>query len=300
MSTQKATNARMYNHIMEQFESQGLLRPVEEANLYTKEGGIIPDKKALRFADDGQYISTVGNRYHVIQNSELLSKLANSLVESDLKLKGIKVYHSQSVTGARNLVKITLPEHHFETAKGDITELQVLSRNSYDGSWKQVLDIGGFRVACANGQVWGDYMTAVSNRHTPSFDIGHMAEYLSHAIDAFKDMGKRWLKMQGIKIPQETAEDLILEYLGKRPLNKEDRELILTSGRAHAVQTLLESWATHKHDMGPNLFALYNTLTHHATHTEEYKSPADATTVLGRKVVTVLKPYFEEKVGGSS
>jgi len=291
-STGGAIRARQRNALMGQFEKTGLLREVTTAELSLPNGNILTDKKAIVYADDDSYIATVGNRYQVIQNAEVMEKLANALAESDLNLKGASVNHSSSATCARNLIKVTLPEHNIETSKGDSTCLQILARNSYDGSWKQMLDIGGFRMACANGQVYGDIDKVCHNRHTQGYDVAMMAEYLSHAIDVFKEMGAQWLTMKKTKLTKTQAEDAILHYLGRRNLTKEDRESVLTSERATAVQSLLESWTSHKTDMGSNLFALYNTLTYHASHVDDLRNPADAQIIRGQLLTQAISPLL--------
>jgi len=290
--TSAATAANARNRLMSQFEKTGLLRPVTEVDLKMPNGELVPNKKAIIYADDESYISTVGHRYTVIQNEQVMNKLAIALSESGLKLKGCSVDPSTSATNARNLIRINLPEHKIETSKGDTTALQIVARNSYDGSWKQMLDIGGFRMACANGQVWGDIDNICTNRHTAGYDVAMMAEYLSHAIDVFKEMGAQWLTMKKTKLSQTKAEDLILQYLGKKFVDKEDRARILTSERSTLVQSMMESWVSHKAELGTNVFALYNTLTAHATHTEDVTSPADASTILGKRVVQTLQPYL--------
>ena len=292
MSTTKATQTNTRNRLMSAFESTGLLREVKEVELTMPNGKLVPNKKALLYADDDSYISTVGNRYSVIQNEVVMEKLSSALIESGLNLKGFSVGHSSSFTHARNLVTITLPQHQIETSKGDATSLQLLSRNSYDGSWKQQLDIGGFRMACANGQIWGDMITAYSNRHTSRQSVIEMAEYLSHAIDVFKEMGTQWLTMKKSKLTKAQAEDLILEYLGKRVLNKEDRERILTSERSLAVQSMLNSWAEYKEELGSNAFALYNTFTSYATHVGDMKSPADSQVIRGNRIAKIISPLI--------
>jgi len=290
MSTAKATQARQQTALMNNFQKTGLLREVKEVDLTMPNGNLVPNKKAIIYADDDSYISTVGNRYTVIQNEQVMEKLSQALVESGLNLKGFKISHSSSATNARNLVKITLPEHHIETSKGDSTLLQILARNSYDGSWKQMLDIGGWRMACANGQVWGDGMNAASNRHTQGYDVALMAEYLSHAIDVFKEMGAQWLSMKKKKLTKIQAEDLILEYLGKKVADKEDRDRILTSERSTLVQSMLESWGNYKSELGSNVFALYNTFTYHASHVEDVSSPADAQIIRSQQLTKIISP----------
>ena len=292
MSTQKATQARTQNRLMSKFEQTGLLREVEAVDLTMPNGELVPNKKAIIYSDDQSYISTVGRTYAVIQNEEVMEKLSQALVESELNLKGFSVMHSSSATKARNLVKITLPEHKIETSKGDITALQLLARNSYDGSWTQRLDLGGWRMACANGQVWGDSMKAYANRHTQGHSIEQMAEYLSHAIDVFKEMGSQWLTMQKKKLTIPQAEDLILEYLGKRVVDKADRERILTAERASSVQELLTSWTAYKEELGSNVFALYNTFTQHASHVADVTNPADTEVIRRQQITKIISPLI--------
>lgn len=263
-----------HSEIMSQFDSHDLLRNVVETPLQFPNGDTVPDKKALLFEDDGSYISTVGKNYNIIQNERVFDKMTQSLLNSGLDLDGLTIDTSSSTTGARNLAMITLPSHSIETSTGDLTHMQLLARNSYDGSWKQQVEIGGFRMACANGQVDGDASSVYANRHTTGFDIETMAQYLAHSIDVFAEMGQQWATMQGTPITRQKALNRVLDYLGKKPRDNADRQKMLSSERAKTVQEMIASWDRYSNEMGANVFALYNTLTDHATHVEDGKADA--------------------------
>lgn len=67
-------------------------------------------------------------------------------------------------------------------------------------------------------------------------------------------------------VDRDEAIDMILDYLRKKLKNKEERDALIESKRATEVQSLLQSYSLYEKELGNNLFAVYNTLTDHATH----------------------------------
>jgi hypothetical protein len=263
-----------YANIMTQFEDTGLLRPVTESAIFLPDGTEIPNKKALVFEDDGSYISTVGKKYKIIQNEEVFSHVAEALVDSNLDLEGLSVATSGSSNSGRHLAKLTLPSHLFETSKGDKTAMQILVRNSHDSTWKFSVDVGGFRMACANGQVWGDYLSAYSNLHTQNYAIERLTGHLDGMIDQFDTMGSQWIKMQGIKIDDNQAKAIILDYLNKKWATIEKKESYFESAKTTAPIELWMLWNNYKKEMGSTLWAMYNVLTDYGSHIGESINPA--------------------------
>lgn len=277
--------------IMSSFEAQGTFREVMAVPLSMPNGDVVPNKKALVHTDDASYISTVGKNYRVIQNEEVFSKLASSMAESTLDLDGFTVSRTSSTTNARSLVSIVLPAHQIETRKGDMTNLQLLTRNSYDGTWKFQVDVGGFRIACANGQIYGDFVNAYANRHTNGFTFDGMLEHLLNSADTFATMGHRWMEMKGMKVTKDQAIDMLMDYMGKTLKDREARDKLLESKRATAVHDMMDLRVKYTKEMGSNMFAMYNVMTDHASHVGDATSVADAQNYRQKQVVKTLAKW---------
>jgi len=274
--------------IMDIFATANLLRPVHTQPIVVEGVGVIPDRKAIVFSDTNKYIAIVGANYNVVQNEEIYTTMAKALVKSKLKLDGLMVRASNSGNYARSLVEIKFPEYQVEVGNGDFTQLSTVMRNSYDGSWKHQLDTGGFRMVCANGQVIGDFQSIFAKRHISNFSMPDMATYLINSVENFADMGKRWVAMTGQPLTEAQAIDLLLSFIGRSTDDEEQKLQWLDSKRARNVQAIVAGWRENSHSLGSNMWALYNTMTAHATHVGELASPADVRSYRDKQVSRVL------------
>ena len=284
-------NTYAYNDLMDKFEVTGLLRTVKEVEIYMPNGEVIPNKKALMFEDDGSYISTVGKKYKVIQNEEVFSRVAESLVESGLDLEGVTVDYMGSANTGRHLAKVTFPNHTFTMSKmgqGDETALQQLFRNSHDGTWKFAAETGGFRYACTNGQVMGEYVQAYANMHTKGFNMDSLIHHLEHSLEDFDKMGDAWIRMQNIMLNETQVQDIILDYLGKKWETLDQKFKHFDAKTMTSAKELMLLWNNYRREMGPNLYAMYNVLTDYATHVGDSISPAVLTTRRSEKIIPAI------------
>lgn len=268
-----------------------LFRKVETCPIQMVDGAIIPNKKAIIYSDTGEYVSTVGDKYRVVNNEEVFTPFAKAIVESQLDLNGIKTKTTFGA-GGRSALSFIFPEHSVETRKGDATALQLVARNSHDGSWKFQVDLGGFRIICANGQVAGNFATSYANRHSSGFNIDEMASHLTQSIESFNKMGQYWLDLQGISMDRNDSIDMVLAYLGRRLKTStiagknEERDMLLNSGRAKTLQAIVGSLDKYRDELGGNAYATYNALTDHASHAS---SSADSIFAKGKQVTKVME-----------
>lgn len=254
------------------FESldKDLFRPVMEGavhtiNPVTGEMDMIKDKKALMYEDTGEVLAVVGHKYRVIQNSEVYLPFCQAIVESNIDLTDMEIRSSFGANG-RSLTSFIFPAHKIEVRPGDKTLERIVARNSYDGTWKFSVDMGGFRIACANGQVAGKFNNAYSNRHTSGFNIAVMSSHLSHQAEGFAKLGDWWMHLQKLDLEFDKGVDYICEYLYNKPKSPEEKKKMMESGRASAFNKLLQSYDDYIEEVGSNVYALYNTLTDHASH----------------------------------
>ena len=242
-----------------------IMSSIREEPVFLANGKAIPNKKALIRECDDHYLSTVGHNYRVTQPENVIKNFSSSLDNSKLDLNGLKVNVSQSENGLRKIVMLRLPEHRIETRANDETELQLSVRDSNDGSWPFKVDVGGFRIACANGQFDGDFISAFTSRHTKNFTYDGMVDGLDSALDMFDSIGEKWLSYRKVKVSKDVSENLILSYLGKNFSDKDSREAYMNrkSVRRDELFTMMGEYGK---SMGWNLLAVYNAMTDDASH----------------------------------
>jgi hypothetical protein len=251
----------MHTDIMAQLELEGAFAPVTTESIRLLSGPTIPGRKAIIDAK-GSILGVVSSNYRVVQTQEVLDNFTKSVVNSGLDLEGLQVSHS--VKGARSATSFIFPKHVVETKVGDSTQLRIVARNSHDGSWLLRADVGGFRIACANGQVHGDFLNAFKSRHTSGLDFANIDGGLHTSLDMFASIGQTWLKYRGVKISKEQAMKAILQYFHRELKEGEVLEELMT--RKSQRSDLYETFNKYSDEMGSNVLALYNAMTDHATH----------------------------------
>lgn len=264
--------------VLAPLEAAGGLFTPTEVELTLPNGEIVPDKKAIIDKNSEEYVSTVGSNYQLISNREIFTQFANVLRASSLDTTDMKV--RPTITKSRSYVQFTFPKHSVEIREGDVTELQICARNSYDGSLRFSLEIGGFRLLCSNGMGIGSYTNVFSNKHSSGYDADKMAAYLETAVEVFNVAGDEWKKMTEIKVTDDQALE-VLRIMTEKSGNETYTEVM--EGKNGVLKKALIEWERYQKELGLNKFALYNTVTHLSSH---------ATTKAG--CVVGLKVYKEK------
>ena len=109
---------------------------------------VIKNKRALVRADTDESLTVVSDSYQVAQHPDAFRTVERIIAGSDLDLTDIKRTIETSHNGARAYARYTFPAHEIETSRGDSATLEMLARNSFDGSWCFHVDIGAIRMAC--------------------------------------------------------------------------------------------------------------------------------------------------------
>lgn len=247
--------------VLDPIEKAGGLFKTCEVDLTLPNGDVVPNKKGIIDCDTEEYVSTVGTTYQVIENREAFTHFANVLSSSNLNTDGMKV--RSTITKARTFIQFTFPQHSVEVRPGDLTELQITARNSYDGSTRFSLDIGGFRLLCSNGMGIGSYTNCYSNKHSTGYSEKKMAEYLETAVEVFTMAGEEWKRMVEVAVTDDQALE-VLKIMVERKSDKTYAEIL--EGKNGILKDALAEWERYKKEMGSNKFSLYNTVTHLSTH----------------------------------
>lgn len=259
---------------------------VKESPLYTKTGYSYlwdeieaPNHKAI-VDESGRMISVVGKNYNLVQNRDIIPQYEDAIMRSNLDTNGIKRNIQYSHNGARTIVDYTFPSHRVSITEGDELDLKISVLNSYDGSWKFMSMVGAFRLLCTNGQIVGNSFSSYYGKHTRSLDVSMAVRKLESALDVYLQNVELWKKYPTTKVSIQDANRILLNLAG-------DNDKLM--------ELLHSTYLKYVHEMGQNLWALYNAMTDWSTHTEVRNEKNKANTILLReqKVRQVL-PQVEE------
>ena len=255
-----------FKTIMDQISDVETMSSVrEEPMQLVSDQRLVPIKKAIVRECDDRIVSVVGAKYQPVQPTAMIERFGDSLDQSGLDLTGMTIDANSGEKGARSIFHLRLPAHTIEMKKGDPTHLQLVARNSFDGSWPFRVDVGGFRMACANGQVVGDFISAFSARHTQGLSYDGMVDGLGRAAEMFNIAGHTWLSYKKLKISKDEGQDLMLDYLGKAFADDEEKIAYLARKSARR-DSLMDKFADYGKELGWNVLAAYNAMTDDATH----------------------------------
>lgn len=270
--------------IMNQLNDQDAFFNVAESQIFTANGDVIPNKKAILNAATGRPISVVSTGYRTITNQEVFESFDRSLMASGLDLDGATANVQFSHNRARTMVTVTVPAIKV-TVAGDETQAQIVALNSYDGKWKYSVRAGGIRLACLNGQVIGTIVSQFAHFHTKHIDINSSADKMIRMMNEFSHSQSWFEKMIGTKITDDTAQQWIVRFLKGHDIT--DPQIIETVIAGRVGGELHGLWLKYRTEMGSTAYALYNVFTDYVTH-KNYRTNRAAGVLNGNKKIAQL------------
>lgn len=249
----------VYQNLMGQIESEGLLFNVAEDQVTTAGGIIIEGKKALVNTANNQVMGIVSQGYRTVSNEEIFSNFCKAVEDSTINAEDAHVNIRRTESGSRAMVDFIFPNEQF-TVNGDdsATQLQICALNSFDGSLRYITKAGGLRMKCLNGQVLGNIAASYSSAHTSGLDVEAGAQKVIHMLEQFNAAKEYWGELMQTPVVDSQVVAVILRFL-----EISDDTDFYSNKR---YQRVWEIWRNYRAEMGRNAYALYNTLTDYVTH----------------------------------
>ena len=241
----------------------------------------IPNKLALVRDDNEDSLGVVSNSYQIAQHPDAFKTVERIIADSELDLTGVERTINVSHGGARAYAIYSLPAHTIESDRGDPSTLQISARNSFDGSWCFHVDVGAVRMICTNGQVFIEDFAMFKSKHTRGLNMGHAARKLSKAVEVYANEVERWKEWKHTDVSDNRAFHIFGLVANCKAMHSDTIKHpsdLLQEPEIYRNKTLVRLWdhynANEKKALGSNLWAVYNAVTHWATHTPATKSTA--------------------------
>lgn len=163
------------------------LHPIKTQQTSLKNPGVeIPGKLAVVRTDTMTPLGIVSDKYAFMEHKVVVDGFRKAL-------KGQEVKESISLqrNGAQLFMKYTFPRVQGEVQKGDIVGMQLLARNSYDGSSKLQLSLGAVRLVCENGMVMNKSFMEFSQKHIgqdSTLEIEEVSDKIGALVHKFEEV----------------------------------------------------------------------------------------------------------------
>ena len=141
--------------------------------------------KFITRKDNNEVISCVTDKYKLITNKEVMD-----IALPILKEKGGTLMEARTFNNARTMWKFRFRDTKVKIDKGDFVNLEVIIRNSYDGSSEVQAMGGAYRLVCSNGMIVGYTINKKSARHivwNEGHDIDGIVTNIIHSVKEIFD-----------------------------------------------------------------------------------------------------------------
>lgn len=211
-----------------------------------------------------------GSTYQLVNHTDYFDKQNQAIMkQSDLDWRNVNVIDNVYEFGAKVQRSIHFLEHTKSFGGNDEVCLRSDTFNSVDRSWKFQQFIGAYRSLCRNTLVFGGERTFhTKKKHTTNLDIGAVVGKASAALGLFSSNVEMLDRLRSIPCSFDQAKTLFSKTIAARPAKKSEDK-----SKSYVVKLKLEymlrRYLEDVRDLGPNLWLVYNCLTHWSTHTNE-------------------------------
>jgi hypothetical protein len=242
-------------------ERSPILFPVGERNVgwQQRDGAYrrTPEHKAIirlnQQGDNAHILNIVGATYKLIHNRELFTAVEDAML-SEMppdNFTGVMVKDRVAGWGRVCYREYVFPSirRRLASTVGDIG-FRVIVQNGYGGSALRI-HAGAIDFYCTNGMIRGEYVSAYK-RHTSRLVVGKLNATITHAVSEYTNATEEWQRWAQTPVQHEKAMDLFRKIASSDKMR----------------EGLADQYMREQDVRGTNLWAVYSTLTHYASHPE--------------------------------
>ena len=208
-------------------------------------------------------MGTFKSNYQLVNHTDYFQQQNEMITaQKELDWHDVKVVDHVYEFGKKVQRSIHFLAHTKSFGEKDAVCLRSDTFNSVDQSWKFQQFIGAYRDLCRNTLVFGGERTFHTMKlHTNSLDIGAVVGKIGIALDLFSSNIELLDRLRSIPCDEEKAKELFSRTVCA--------DQSVPGVRTPLLDYLLYRYREDLHDLGPNLWLVYNCLTHWSTHTNE-------------------------------
>ncbi len=228
--------------------------------------------QAVVRTDTNSILGVHTDKYKIIKHDDVVNSVMDSIQSANLS-------HDYTVDvqvlddGRKLKGEILFNDITIEPQKDDYIKFRVPFYNSYDGSWSFSVTCDGIRLWCLNGCTTPDTITKSVSKHTASANVTSSTAKVQRGFEMFLQSEDKYRNYTNIDISSTLASNVFRKLTKLPSVDSADKNKF----NEKQMSNLRYQWRNEKAELGSNAWALYNTLTHWATHTSEYKQPAATT-----------------------
>ena len=247
--------------------------PVELVNLSTSEingcSHPVPADmaRAVIRTDTNDILGVHGSKYRITSHSQVVDTVTQSVRRANLS-------HDWDMTtdvyenGALLKGTIMFNDLVVEPSVGDYIRFDVNFWNSYNGNWSIQIVGEGRRLWCLNGCSTPHSIAKTFKRHTGAINMEQEAGKLEKALSMFFEHKNVWQQYMTAPVGSMSAEKFLREQLCTYP---KKTQLGQPKYNERQSDRLYQQWLNESSNLGRNAWALYNTMTHWASHPDTNK-----------------------------
>ena len=187
----------------------GLDWRVEQKNVYTRDGVLIPGYKANMRDTDGAALGIISDRYRVVQNADAFS------FTDDLLGEGVTYETAGALQGSRKVWMLAKMPQRFIIA-GDEIEPYMVVMNSHDGSSEIKVAMTPIRVVCQNtlNLALGSAKRTWTTKHTENVmsRVHEARETLMLAERYMGELGRSIDELSRIRLTDKKVMELMNDF----------------------------------------------------------------------------------------
>lgn len=264
--------------------------PVELVNLSTAEingcSHPVPANlaRAVIRTDTNDVLGVHGSRYAITSHSQVVDAVTQSVRRANLSndwTLTTDVYEN----GALMKGTISFNDLVIEPAVGDYVRFDANFWNSYNGQWSIQIVAEGRRLFCLNGCSTPHSVAKTFKRHTGSIDMEQESGKLEKALSIFFEQKDVWQHYMSARLGPMSAERFLRQQLCAYP---KKTQLGQPQYNERQSDLLYRQYMIESKNLGRNAWALYNTMTHWASHPDTAK-PYNSERDRSNKVAAALR-----------
>jgi len=231
---------------------------------YNNGFNLVDNKKAIVRTDTGESLGIVSKKYKLVTHKEMINNQRKIIDASMYAGERIEEQITTNASGSKCFIKHILPNVDIVTPDGDRAALSFLATNSFDGTFPFIISVGARQGACMNGQIFtAGAATVYKQRHSSKLDIAHGAVLINKALVTLNNEVNLWHDWHSQHVTHEDACGTFKNMLEI----KDDEGPLYTERKNKTFDYLKSLWLdSYSRRLGKNKWAVYNTLTHWATH----------------------------------